>query len=193
MSDYDDVILAALADTEALEKRAQLDLTDDELLSIAKLADEQIRLEDLVQELEEVLKKAQKSLADVSQTHLPDAMEKSGMKSFEFENGAKLSISKKYIGAITKDNEDAALEWFKNTKRSGVITPNVTMLFGKGHLDEAEKAVKAVAELGFPVQIKPNVHWQTLRAVVRELYETGETVPECISTHIINEAKIKRN
>lgn len=192
MGDFDDVISAALADTDALEKRAKLDLKDEDLLSLAKLADEQVRLEDLVEELSEILSAANKALLEVSQNLLPDAMEKGGIKSFELADGSKLSVSKKYIGSITKENEDSALEWFKATKRSGVITPNVTMPFGKGMLESAEDAVRRVESLGLPVQIKPSVHWQTLRAVVRELYENGEPVPECISTHIINEAKIKR-
>lgn len=192
MSDQDDIIAAALADSEEFEKRAQLDVSDDELGSIQKLANEQMRLEQLVEDLERVSKQAKQNLNRISQELLPDALMKAEVKSFELSGGIKLSLTKKYVGSIKKENEDEALDWFKSTQRSGVITPNVTLPFGKGHLMEAEEAAKKVASMGIPVSIKPNIHWQTLRALVRELYENGEEIPDCISTHVINETKIKR-
>jgi len=188
-----DVINAALADVENLEKRAQLEITDDDLGSIKLLAIEQMRLEDFIVQLGSITSAATKSLLQVQQEYLPDAMIKAEVKSFVLENGAKLSVSKKYVGNISKDNEDAALEWFKSTKRSGVITPNVTLPFAKGHLEEAEKTVEQLRSMGVDVSIKPAVHWQTLRALVRELYENGDVIPECISTFVINEAKITRS
>lgn len=192
MGEQDDIIAAALADSEAFEQNAQLSVSDDELGSIQKLANEQMRLEQLVADLENTMKTAKRSLERVSHELLPDALMKAEVKSFELSGGIKLSLNKKYIGSIKKENEDAALEWFKSTQRAGVITPNVTLPFVKGHIQEAEEAAQRVADMGIPVSIKPNVHWQTLRAVVRELYESGEEIPSCISTHVINETKIKR-
>ena len=192
MSEYDEVIQAAIDDADALEKSASLNLNDEELGSIQKLSDEMIRLEDLVESLNRTIKVANESLRHVREERLPEAMQKAEMKSIELESGAKLSVSKKYIGSITKTNEDDALDWFVKTKRAGVITPNLSIPVDKGHLEEAQNYKETLEKQGIPVVLKPSVHWQTLRAVVRELYENGEEVPPCISTHVINEAKIKR-
>ena len=188
----DDVIAAALADAEALESQAKMNVSDDELGSIQKLSAEQIRLEDFLETLAEITKAAQDGCRRIREELLPEALMSADIKSFELSDGSKVSVAKKYIGSITKENEDKALAWFKETKRSGVITPNVTLPFAKGHLEEAEAAVEKLKSMGIEVTMKPGVHWQTLRAVVRELYESGDEIPDCISTHVINEAKIKR-
>lgn len=189
----DDIINAALADVENLEERAKLNLDDDELSSIKSLSTKQMELEDLVEELDRVKKTATENLRQIREEKLPEAMMKAEIKSFELSDGAKLSVSKKYIGSISKANEDEALRWFKDTKREGVITPNLTIPVGKGKLERAEEYARFLEQQHIPVSLKPSVHWQTLRAVVRELYENGEEVPSCISTHVINEAKIKRS
>ncbi len=188
----DDVILAALQDVEALEKRAALEISDDEIGSIQKLAAEQVRLEDFLAELESVQKKAGESLRLIREQKLPDALMAAKVKSFELDDGSKVSLSKKYIGSITKENEDEALAWFINTKRAGVVTPNMSIPVGKGELEKAEAIAGKLEAAGIEYTLKPGVHWQTLRAVVRELYESGEEIPKCISTHVFNEATIKR-
>jgi len=192
MSDVDDIIAAALADAESFEEQAELSLDDNEVKSIKRLSSEMMRLEDLVSKVEKTMKQANENLRNIRENLLPGAMIEAELKSIELEDGSKLTRSMKYIGSIKKDNEDAALEWFKTSGRVGVVTPTMTIPIAKGHLDEAEDTAKKLQDQGIPVILKPNVHWQTLRAVVRELYENGEEIPDCISTHVIDEAKIKR-
>ena len=192
MSEYDDLISDALADAEANEKAVTLDLDDVELKNLNLLTERMMKLEDHIAYLEDLGKKAGESLRQLREQFIPDAMVANNLKLVELGDGSKLSVSIKYIGSITKDNEEAALEWFKKSGRSGVVTPTLTVLTEKGRVDEAETIAKQLTEQGIPCSLKPTVHWQTLRSVVRELYESGEVVPSCISTHVINEAKIKR-
>jgi len=191
-SDYDDVVSKALADAGVIEKNAELNLDDDGLKSITRLSLRMMELEDFIEALTTLSKNAHESLRVIREGFLPEAMSAADLKSIELENGSKLSVSMKYVGNIKKDNEDAALVWLKETKRSGVITPALTIPVAKGHLDQAEAIAKRLEGFGINYSLKPSVHWQTLRALVRELYESGEKIPDCITTYTINEAKIKR-
>jgi len=192
MSDHEDIVATALRDSDAMENEAQLTITDEDIGNIQKLSAEMMRLEDYVDRLADIAITAGKNLLIIREQRLPDALTKAQVKSFELTDGSKITLSKKYIGAITKDNEDDALAWFKETKRSGVVTPLLTVETSKGHLEEAEELATQISAMGISCVLKPSVHWQTLRAVVRELYEAGEEIPDCINTHVINEVKIKR-
>ena len=191
MSEYDDIVAAALLDSGAMEDQAQLSITDDDVGNIQKLSAEMMRLEDYVELLADLSKTASGNLSLIREQRLPDALTKAQVKSFELIDGSKITLSKKYIGSIAKGNEDDALAWFKETKRSGVITPLLTVETSKGHLEEAEELAARISTMGISCVLKPSVHWQTLRAVVREMYEAGDEIPDCISTFVINEVKIK--
>lgn len=192
MSEYDDMIAAALHDAGVIEDRSALALTDDQLGNISDLSTEMMRLEDYLAKIEALSKAATASLVEVRERLLPDAMDNAGVKSIQLKDGSSLSVSMKYIGSISKDNEEAALEWFKSSGRIGAVTPILTVDTQKGHLEQAEGIYKMLIERDISCTLKPSVHWQTLRAVVRELYEAGDAIPECLSTYVINEAKIKR-
>lgn len=185
----DDIIAAALADAEAAE--SLVDVDDAALDSISKLADHQLQLEETLAHLEKLAKDVKYKLEKVSQESIPSKMAELGIKSIELDSGAKLTVSKKYIGSIKKDNLDVALKWFIETKRAGVVTPKVVVDVSKGELARAEVYVEKMKEAGIPVHLEPSVHYQTLRAVTRELYESGDEIPEWLNTHVVDETKIK--
>ena len=80
----------------------EVPVSDDELKSIADLAERQIAMEDWIERQEERLKEGKKKLAKLTSEELPEAMRAAGVKEFVLANGAELKLDTKVRANITK-------------------------------------------------------------------------------------------
>lgn len=182
----DDVLKAAMADAENSAP------SQDKLVSVEQLIAEQVRLEDLLESLEQQRKEAQATYDNIRDRQLPDAMLEANITGFETKTGLKVKIEKLYLASVNKDNAPKFYDWLDEQGNGGIIESNVLLPFGKGGRSEAKEAYERLKGEGFAPQLSEAIHWATLRAFAREQIEEGNDLPPELSVHQVDRAKITR-
>lgn len=153
--------------------------TDEALEAIALLATRQRDLSEKVAYLENSLKVAKVDLQRVEEHDLPEAMDRVGLEEFKLKDGTKLKISTFYNASIPPERKPEAIDWLENQGHGGLIKTEVSLAFGKGELKIAQEFLAWLSEQkpDLSPELSQGVHWQTLRAFVREQVESGATLP----------------
>lgn len=152
---YDDIAEAPVA------------IADDELKSIAELAERQIILEDWLDAQEERMKEAKKNYAKLVGELLPDAMRQAGVAEFTLANGCKIEVKESTHGSITKANQDWCFNWMNENGSGDLIKNEFKVTFGKGEGESAEQFAERMLEDGIDYSQKEGVNFQTLGAFIR--------------------------
>lgn len=168
--------LSALMAADAEEARSRVP-SDQELATVAQLANEQLRLLKLVSDKERELEDARSQLAKVQKGDLPTLVESMGMRKFVLTNGFVVSIEEKIHAGITQENQERAFEWLKETDNDGIIKNKVEVPFGKGQDDEASALMEVLKKHGYSYSNSRSVHPSTLKAFVKRRLEDGLPTP----------------
>lgn len=112
---------------------------------------------------------------------LPDGLKNLGIKDITLSSGAKIQLIDIISASITDENRQAAHDWLRKHNHGDIIKNNVTVSFGKGEDQFADKLVDYLIKIrdeghirfGDLVQ-KEAVHPSTLKAFVKgELSKGG--------------------
>lgn len=150
-----------------------------DMARLQALARAQVDAEALVLKCEEDLKKAQKLLADIAEGQLPELMDKLRLTEFKTDDGLPIKILDKIRASIPKAREREAFKWLRDHNNGKLIKRKVSIPFAVGEDKEADKLLKAIAELKLPVEVedREEVHNQTLVAFVKRQLESGAAIP----------------
>ena len=140
---------------------------DDEIESIAALAERQIILEDWIESANERLKEAKNNLKKLSCEKLPEAMKQAGMLEFTLDNGCKIEVKEGVHGNITKANQPWCYEWLRENNNGDLIKNEFKITFGKGEDEFSDGLVGYLNEADQAFNQKEFIHPQTLGAFVR--------------------------
>lgn len=169
--------------------------TNEEVGELSNLCQLQIAEENKVSALEEELKEAKERLRSIRDDQIPTLMSQLGVSELKLQDGAKVSINKFYAASIPKNNSQANrfFAWLEDNDLDGIIKTEVKAKFQKGEYEKAQSALEALADIAPGATLGRNIHPQTLKAFVRERFESGEGLPtDLINVHIGNTTKIKR-
>jgi len=146
-----------------------------------------------IEDIEQLLKDKKKELDRLQYEALPQAMSELGLEKVVLEDGSAISVATEYYAAISKKNADVAYSWLRDNGFGDLIKSEIKMNFGRGEEDTADHVKELMSEENIPFSEKDSVHWQTLRAFVKEQIEAGEPIPmDTFSIHISNKASIKK-
>ena len=172
------------------------DLLDN--VEINTIASECVKLkskEDEIVELEEQLKTKKAEADDIGSRVIPELLAEQGLSEIKLSDGSKVSVRKEFRATVPKDDvkREAALQWLRDQGLGDIIKNNVSVSFGKGEDDKAERLLNLAAENGFEPQQKSDVAWNTLSALYQERVEAGLDMPsDSFSLWIKDKTKISR-
>jgi len=172
----DDVMKMAQGDAAANEGP----VPEDKLEKIRFFGEKQRTLLRTVADLENNLALTKEQLRRVVEQDLPEAMDEVGMTSFVLEDGSKIKVSPFYSASIPEERKDEAFVWLKDHDFDGMIKADVKVSFGKGEFEIAQEFlnfIRGFNQKAIDPDYKESVHWQTLRAWVREQIEGGAPLP----------------
>lgn len=152
-------------------------ISDNDLAEVARLADEQAKLEGLVEAAEAALKAANAALKQVREYDLPELMNKLGLETFTTKAGTKISIKDILRVATTGKYRPFIMKWLRENDLTAIISRVLSVEFGKGEDKKAEAALKALAKLDLLFSDAENINAGTFKALIKEKLEAGETVP----------------
>ena len=169
------------------------DLSDDRLKDVSFWAEEQLRHETVIKELEEKLATAKKSHREIAEQKLPDAMRECNLSEIKLANGTKISIQQFYSARIGKEQEELAFNWLKTNGHEDIIKNVVSVQFGRGEDGKADYLLGNLQSQGFSPATKRWVEPMTLKAFVREQVEKGTDLPfETFSVYVGQKSKINK-
>lgn len=161
------------------------------LESLVNLASTVIDLDKQIVEAQIALGELEDKRKKIARTQIPDIMDELGMQSFKLADGSTLDVKTSINASISEDNKPAAFAWLTEHEKDGIIKTKVTSEFGKGEIEAAREAVKALTEAGFGAMLDQSVHPMTLKSFVKEQLEEGVNIPlEVFGVFEFKEAKI---
>lgn len=172
----------------------ELQKVDEQGLSqVSKLANQQLKIQDRIESLEDDLKQAKKELRTIAEDNLPSAMAEHNITELKLEDGSMISVSKFYSASISKDKQSEAFRWLADNNYADLIKNQVATNFVRGQEEDAEKFASELAERGLPVNTKKWVEPMTLKAFVKDQIEKGSAIPmDLFGIYIGDKAKITK-
>lgn len=174
------------------EEDSQVSLASDEdLNSIAGLANQAVALEKEIERQEAYLGQAKERLRKLTDEIIPAALAEKGMSSFKMVDGSEVEVKPYYSATISADNRGQAFTWLRDNGYGDIIKNIVSTQFGRGEDELARDFITMARQQGFIVDQNEKVEPMTLKAWVRERVERGEEFPtELFGAYIGQRAKI---
>lgn len=168
--------------------------SDGALAAVSQLANEQLRLEELLARKEEELRTVSAALTKVREFDLPNAMEALGLASFSLLDGNVVGIREEVYASITEEHRAQAFEWLENTSNEGIIKHEVKVPFGKGQDADSRELVSILTEKGYSFSDTRSVHPQTLKSFVRHQLADALPIPlDLFGVHLKRISKIEKS
>lgn len=143
--------------------------------ALAKLAYEQLELEQEIARIEAHLSDKKKEYNEISEIKIPEIMDELSIDEFRLANGVKVSVNPYYSGKIT---DVAALKWLEDNQHADIIKGEVNIPFPKGFSKEQLRLLVKVAEqIGLSANVGEQVHPSTLRAWIKDMVQKGQQFP----------------
>ncbi len=163
------------------------------LIRLTQMAENARDLEKEIAEAGIALAELQDKHKNIVRNLLPSAMEELGMKNFTLADDSKIDVKDHIQASISEVNKPAAFAWLEEREFDGIIKTKVASEFGKGEIEQARAALKALEEAGFTGVMDRNVHPMTLKSFVKERLEAGDSIPlDIFGVFEFKEAKITR-
>jgi len=163
------------------EGDAVTNIKQESLQSVASLLQEQLKLEELIESLEETVKIQKDNLRKLSGETIPTKMAELGLTATEMSDGSKVKVVEDIYVSIPKDAKRSTdcYQWLTDNGLGDIIKNQVGIAFGMGEKQQAEKLQDYIKEtLGYIPEVKVSVHPSTLKATFRKWHEEGRSVPD---------------
>ena len=133
-----------------------------------------------------------KRIRILSEQLLPEAMASigSGLTEFKLASGYKITIKDDLVASLKADRKGDALDWLEDEGFGDIIKDDVVVKFAKG--ESPEELLSYCRQHNLNSEENINVHWQTLKSLVKEQLERGkEFPPELFNVEPFKKAIIK--
>ncbi len=176
-------------------------VSDGQLNSVQELGNRQLKLEQLIDRLEEAVKDAKEAKRKIAEDLLPKKLMEVGLSSFTLQTGE--SISMEHLVAATMPKADTpefpkAISWLEDQGIGDIVKKVVEAKFGRGDQELADRVMAAIMQVtngNIPVEMKESVNYMTMNSVFKQRMQKGESLPTAedgFSIYIGPRTKIKR-
>jgi len=178
-----------------LIKQMQADaetIPEDNMGKIGAVATDIAETEIEIANLKEQLKKKEDYKTKLSEEVLPSLFSEVGLSELKLSDGRKIKVSEYYRAAIKVENREAAYTWLRNNGFGDLVKNQVTCSFGRNEDEKASSLISDLNEKGLEPTQREWVEPSTLRAFVREQYESGKEIPmDLLGAYIGHKTTIK--
>ena len=173
-------------------RREEKDFQVTEVDPISKGAQDYLKAEKEVEDLEALLKVKKEAVRKANE-NLVELFEERGVTSIKMRDGSNVEIKPFYTGSISKDNQDEAFAWLRDHGYEDLIKNQVIIKFGRAEDHKAVKLFKDLAHQGLDTDRAIKVEPSTLRGFIREMIEGGKDIPtETFGVYVGHKVNIKK-
>lgn len=187
-SEVDDLLLEAAES----EKSVDEELDSDKIIGVTAMVNKSRELQQLIASKEQELADAKEKLRVLLQVEIPESMDDMGVAHIKTTTGLTVTIKSDLKANISKENQSAAFAWLEKNGFADIIKGEVVVPFDRGQIKEKRALCEKLRKQGLQPVDRENIHWQTLRAFVKEQIEQGTNVPmDVFGVYQFREAVIK--
>lgn len=177
--------------TDSYEDFVQATTSNEDIQKLQELSEQQNKAQLAVERLQSLLSQAQDRLKDLAEKQVPEMMDEIGMENFKTTSGLEIKVSEVIRASIPKNRLPEGLSWLRKNGHGALIKRAVSVAFGKGEDQQAEKLKESLISENYSPEDKASVHASTLSAFVREKLKEGEELPqELLGVHRQRIAKV---
>jgi hypothetical protein len=167
--------------------------TNDQLKQIGQLVAAARQQAQLIEQLEERLKKEKENMCLLVEVDIPAVMDEANLSKLETPDGRTVKVEEKLYMSAPKKNKPALASWLLGHGHGSLVQSDVRLVFKKGDADKVQAAMDLLAENGYHnAAVEESMHTGQLKALYKELVAEGEDVPaELFGAHTVREAVIK--
>ena len=130
-----------------------------------------------IERLEEELKQLKAAALRIEREDLPLLMTELGLQEIKLGDGSVVKVSEDCDARISDATRTPALAWLNEHGFGGLIKTQIALTFGRGEHDKAIAVQQRLAADFDNVELKEDVHYQTLKAFVKEQLAAGASIP----------------
>jgi hypothetical protein len=145
-----------------------------------------------ISKIKEKLKEKEDHRRLLSEEVLPSLFSEVGLSELKLADGRKIKVSETYRASIKIENRKAAYSWLRNNGFGDLVKNQVTCSFGRNEDEKASSLISDLSEKGLEPAQREWVEPSTLRAFVREQYESGRDLPmDLLGAYVGHKTTIK--
>jgi len=169
------------------------EITLEQLNPISQMVANQAKLEREIALKQEELQTMSDRLKTLSEQLIPEAMLAIGLSELKLASGESVTIKKYYSASIPADKLFEAIAWLRKTGNDDIIKNTVSLQFGKGEDERANKLAEDLRKQGLTPEQKIFVHPMTLKSFVKERIESAQELPlDMFGVYVGNKTVIKQ-
>lgn len=164
----------------------------DDLSEIAKLAEEQLAVEQEIDDLEDKVVDAKKRLKVISELKIPEKMDALGLSKYETTSGIHVSVKEDIRGTLPAEKRPQGFAWMEANGAGALIKSNVVVPYGRNEIDKAGQLVETLQAEGRLANLDRKVEAMTLTSFIKEQLTAGKDIPlDIFSVYRQRVAKVK--
>jgi len=175
-----------------IEKFSNLEVDTASTKSISDACNEMKKLENEIDQAEEVLSLKKAKYKDYQERKIPELMQEAGVNAIKLADGTQVEVKPFYGARIPESRTDEAFSWLRDKGFGDLIKNTVTTTFNRGQDNQVAELVRVCEQHGFKYLQKQKVEPMTLKAFAKEQVEKGKELPfDLFGIYIANKAKLK--
>jgi hypothetical protein len=169
------------------------EVNSSELKTLTSFLSEAERIASLIEVKQEECKELEKNHNKIMSQLIPDLFDSIGLKQLKLSDGSVVTVSTKFVGTITKENQEKCFDYLRETNNDGIIKNDITIPCGKQQ-ELADEIVETLEDENIEYNMKSYVHPQTLNAFIKEQIENGVDFPtELFSVFPVRNTKVQKS
>lgn len=153
---------------ESYQEKQDPEFQKIKLAEVGELCEAAEKQQILVQELSQKLKDEEAKLRELLEIKIPEILEAVGLKELKLTSGKKISIVDELAFNISEKNKPNCMKWLRDNDFDSIIKNVVSAQFAKGEDSKALQVYRELLAKGFNATHKEDVHWQTMKAFLKE-------------------------
>lgn len=149
------------------------------LATLTQLANLMAQKQSELLEAEEKVNSIKSELTDIQETQIPELMDLLGIGSFKTTTGLMIEIDENIQANISAAKSQEAFNWLRSNNFGALIERKVTLSFGMGEEDKANRLYLKLTEENEDLHIedKESVHHSRLKSFVKKQLSAGNDIP----------------
>lgn len=161
---------------EIAKDEFEVSATPEQLLSVAELAQEQIRLETELEKAEAGVKELKQSLAKIQQGLLPEALNAAGLSEFKTIRGDKVTVKEDLSVSVPKAKLLNITQWLEDNGHGDIITGKISVELPRNSHNERQAAIQALTDAGLEPVEDMTVNTMTLKSILKKHLAQGDNI-----------------
>ena len=149
----------------------------DAMTRLAALASALVKAKTEAYRLDQLMVAQEVAATRLEREDIPELMRECRFTQITLEDASVITLKNEFEFGVTEANRPAAHRWLRAHELGGIIKIEVSVPFGRDEGKAALALQSKLLEEGLAAVAGESVHYQTMKATLKELREKGASIP----------------